>query len=144
MPSSHSPPAADRGPLAALAEVRRALLHTQDRDAMLGEACRLAVEVAGVRMAWVGLVEGDGRVVRVAGTAGAVGTYLDDLRIELEDPVLGRGAHGAVHAGRRGGGQRRHRRGPGHGAVAGPRPRARVRQLGRPARCGTARSCSGP
>ena len=145
MPSSHSPPAADRGPLAALAEVRRALLHTQDRDAMLGEACRLAVEVAGVRMAWVGLARrGDARVVRVAGRAGAVGTYLDDLRIEPEDPVLGAGpTGGCVRDGVAVVSEDIARR-PGHGALAGPRPRPRLRQLGRPAAAATARWPSGP
>ena len=94
MSFSPSPTTADRGPLPAVAEVRRALLHIRDREAMLTEACRIAVEVAGVRMAWVGLLDAATRSVDVAGWSGAVGTYLDEVQIEPDDPVLGAGPTG--------------------------------------------------
>ena len=94
MPLTPSATTADRGPLAALAEVRRALLHISDPEVMLTEACHIAVEVAGVRMAWVGLLDEATRTVRVAGRAGAVGTYLDEIGIEPDDPVLGAGPTG--------------------------------------------------
>lgn len=93
------PPATpNRGPLAALAETRRALLRARDLDQMLAEACQVAVDVGGMRMAWIGLLDDDPRQVRVAAAAGHVGTYLDGLRIVPADPVLGAGPTGTCIA----------------------------------------------
>ena len=80
-------------PLTVVAETRRALLHATDRDVLLAEACRLAVEVAGLRMAWIGLLDADGEV-HVAASAGAVGSYLDGIRIVPGDPTFGAGPTG--------------------------------------------------
>jgi signal transduction histidine kinase len=80
-------------PLTVVAETRRALLHATDRKALLAEACRVAVEVAGLRMAWIGLLDPDGEV-RVAASAGAVGAYLDGIRIVPGDPTFGAGPTG--------------------------------------------------
>jgi signal transduction histidine kinase len=79
-----------------LAEVRRVLLHGDDRTAMLQAACDVAVEVTGLRMAWIGVVEPGAPAVVLVAHAGLVDTYLDDLAIVPGDPVLGAGPTGTA------------------------------------------------
>lgn len=84
--------------LIAIAETRRALLHAHDRDDMLEDACRIAVDVAGLRMAWIGLVDPATRRVSVAASAGHVDGYLDGLEIVVGDSLLGAGPTGQALA----------------------------------------------
>lgn len=79
-----------------LAEARRVLLHGDDRTAMLRAACNVAVEVTGLRMAWIGLMEPDTPAVVLVAHAGQVDAYLDDLMIVPDDPVLGAGPTGTA------------------------------------------------
>ena len=70
----------------ALAEILRAITRVGDRNQLYREACRIAVERGGFRMAWIGLVEqATGRIVPVA-SAGHVAGYLDVLRLKTHDP----------------------------------------------------------
>jgi signal transduction histidine kinase/integral membrane sensor domain MASE1 len=81
--------------------VNQAIVHATDRVALLGEACRLLVELGGFRMAWVGFKdEAAGRLVPVA-SAGHVAGYLDDIVIRWDDTPEGRGPSGrAIREGR--------------------------------------------
>ena len=80
---------------AVLDGINRRLFGAHDRQTMLDEACRIAVEDGGFRMAWLGLADPrTGDVLPVA-SAGATGAYLDQL-----DTVRGVGARDAGSAGR--------------------------------------------
>jgi two-component system cell cycle sensor histidine kinase/response regulator CckA len=84
---------------AVLSQINEAIVRQHDRDALLREACRVAVEVGTFRLAWVGLVEGD--AVRPVAWAGAAQGYLEQLRVTVRDEPLGRGPSGrAVREGR--------------------------------------------
>ena len=84
---------------AVLSQINEAIVRTRERDALLREACRVAVEVGTFRLAWIGLVEGD--AVRPVAWAGAAQGYLEDLRVSVRDEPLGRGPTGrAVREGR--------------------------------------------
>ena len=77
---------------AVLSQINEAIARQHDRDALLREACRVAVEVGTFRLAWVGLVEGD--AVRPVAWAGAAQGYLEHLGVTVRDEPLGRGPSG--------------------------------------------------
>jgi PAS domain S-box-containing protein len=55
--------------------INQAIVREPDLDRILAEACRIAVETGGFRMAWLGLVDpGSGRLVRRAAAAADAGT----------------------------------------------------------------------
>jgi PAS domain S-box-containing protein len=63
-----------------LSETNHAIVRTKDRELLLKEICRVAVEDGGFRLAWVGLLNGSCGNLRVAAASGACG-YLDDIGI---------------------------------------------------------------
>jgi len=79
---------------AMLSGINSAIARISDRDALLAEACRVAVEAGGFCMAWIGLVrEGETRL-EPAAWAGDVRDYLEKLPAEVlemrpEGPSLG-------------------------------------------------------
>ncbi len=77
---------------AVLSQINEAIVRIRDRDALLQEACRVAVEVGTFRLAWIGMVEGDR--VRPAAWAGAAQGYLERLEVSVRDEPLGRGPTG--------------------------------------------------
>jgi len=80
----------------ALAELLRAITRIGDRDELYLEACRIAVERGGFRMAWIGLVDREtGRIVPVA-SAGHVAGYLEILRLSVHDLGAARGMTAAA------------------------------------------------
>ena len=93
--------AAERA-LRALSTLNRALVRTSDEPTLLREACRIAVEVAGYRLAWVGYAEDDPeRSVRVMASAGPDEGYLEAAAITWADEPRGRGPGGtAIRTGR--------------------------------------------
>lgn len=63
--------------------------------------CRTAVEDGFFRMAWVGLLDPETRLLRPVARAGHTGSYLDTVSISAEDVPSGRGPTGtAVREGR--------------------------------------------
>jgi GAF domain-containing protein len=81
--------------LRALSECRRELATAQDEQTLLDSACRVVVEQAGYRFAWVGYAEADElrRVTPVA-HAGHEAGYLAEARVTWDDTELGRGPTG--------------------------------------------------
>ncbi len=84
-----------------LAETSQATIALAEGHDILQEACRIAVEVAGLRMAWVGTVERRSMELVPVATAGHVAGYLDDLHLSILDVPNGRGPTGlSVREGR--------------------------------------------
>jgi PAS domain S-box-containing protein len=79
-----------------------ALVHIADEASVLQEVCRLAVEVGGYQMAWIGLAEQDERkTVRPIAQAGFHGGYLESATITWAEEPHGRGPGGtAIRTGR--------------------------------------------
>ncbi|MEK7408972.1 MAG: PAS domain S-box protein [Acidobacteriota bacterium] len=86
---------------AVLSQLNQAVVRTEDRDRLLQEVCRIAVEQGLFRMAWFGLLdEQTGRVAPVA-HAGVEDGYLDNIRISVNDEPEGWGPTGrALRQGR--------------------------------------------
>ena len=76
-------------------ECSRALLAAKDESELLSEVCRIAVEVAGYRLAWAGFAEDDpGKSVRPVAQFGFEDGYLQTLSVTWGDDPRGQGPTG--------------------------------------------------
>ena len=81
--------------LKALSECKEAMIRAEDEAVLLNDICRTIVDVGGYRMAWIGYIENDAvKTVRPVARAGYDESYVDNLKIALEDPVWGSGPTG--------------------------------------------------
>ena len=81
----------------ALGNCSEALASIADESQLLNEICRVVVEVAGYRLAWVGYVESDDlRTVRPVAQSGYNEGYVDKLNITSADVEQGRGPVGTA------------------------------------------------
>lgn len=65
---------------AMISSTSEAIVHLRDAEALFREVCRIAVEVGGLRMAWVGKAAEDG-TIRPAAVVGAFSDYVKHLEI---------------------------------------------------------------
>jgi diguanylate cyclase (GGDEF)-like protein len=65
---------------AVLSGINTVIVRTRDRLALFEEACRIAVEHGGFRMAWIGLLDPSGLDVTPAARAGDHKGYLENIR----------------------------------------------------------------
>ena len=79
---------------AVLSGINQAIVRLREPMELYAEACRIAVEVGGFRIAWLGVVDRDSGEVHPQAHAGEVGDYLGRLRISLKDNELRRGPTG--------------------------------------------------
>lgn len=81
--------------LRVLSSVNEALIRASTEQELLESAVRIAVEVGGYRMVWVGFAEDDPeKTVRPVCHAGYEEGYLDAVRVSWADNALGRGPTG--------------------------------------------------
>jgi diguanylate cyclase (GGDEF)-like protein/PAS domain S-box-containing protein len=81
---------------AALSEMNKAVVHGKQRDELLAELCRVAVEHGGFQFAWVGLTT-PGGVLDVVARYGHDSGYLDGLKISTDpSQPSGRGPTGTA------------------------------------------------
>ncbi len=86
---------------AVLSEINHVIARVRDRESLLTEVCRIAIDQGSFRMAWVGVVDEALHLLRPVASAGFIGTYLDEIRISTLDVPVGRGPGGrAVREGR--------------------------------------------
>ena len=74
----------------ATADIHRAIVRAQGEAELWSEAARIAVEVAGFRLAWVAIVDDAAAVARVVASAGEVGFLegrVDDLLAANPTPI---------------------------------------------------------
>jgi PAS domain S-box-containing protein len=87
---------------AVLSQINQAIVRIKDRDRLFREACCIAVEYGKFRMAWIGLVDDEHKLVRPAHHCGIEDGYLDGIKISLADEPEGRGPTGtAIRQGKR-------------------------------------------
>ncbi len=79
-----------------------AVVQATDEGALLTEICRIAVECAGYRMAWVGRIEQDeAKTVRPVAFAGPGEGFLDRIHVSWAEDKYGRGTAGrAIRSGK--------------------------------------------
>jgi PAS domain S-box-containing protein len=84
-----------------VSEVNQLIVREKNRDRLLAEACRIAVEQGGFRMVWIGFADFPTSAVVAAASAGVVDGYLDEVGIRFDDSPTGRGPTGtAIREGR--------------------------------------------
>jgi PAS domain S-box-containing protein len=66
---------------AVLSEINQAIVRLREPQALFAEACRIAAETGGFRMAWVGLLDPGAKTVRPVAHAGTTDGYLETLPI---------------------------------------------------------------
>ncbi|MCX6690637.1 MAG: PAS domain S-box protein, partial [Methanoregula sp.] len=83
--------------LRMLSDFNQALIHITDEALLMNEICRLAVEVGGYRMAWIGFAEQDeAKTVRPVAHAGFESGYIESANISWADSERGRGPGGTA------------------------------------------------
>ncbi|HBS89060.1 MAG: hypothetical protein A2W91_06645 [Bacteroidetes bacterium GWF2_38_335] len=81
--------------LRMLSDFNQALIHISNETDLLKATCRIAVDVGGYRMAWVGYIEHDeARTLRPVTHAGYDSKYIENARISWGDNERGRGPGG--------------------------------------------------
>jgi two-component system cell cycle sensor histidine kinase/response regulator CckA len=75
----------------ALAEILRVLNRIEDRDELYREACRIAVDRGGFRMAWIGIVDQATGEVESVASAGDSEGYVDRLHLNVRHDPRGPG-----------------------------------------------------
>ena len=87
---------------AVLSETNEAIVRIGDREALFQAVCRIAVQYASFRMAWVGLVNRNTLVVEPVAHWGAEDGYLSQITVSIDDAPEGRGPTGrALRSGKR-------------------------------------------
>jgi PAS domain S-box-containing protein len=69
----------------ALSAVNRAIVHIDDEGELYREICDVIVARAGFRVAWIGLIDREARMVIPAAQAGDAEAYVSALRIPFDD-----------------------------------------------------------
>ena len=83
--------------LRMLSDINQALIHITNEIKLLDEVCRIAVEVGGYRMAWVGSAQNDEeKTVRPLAHAGFESGYIESANITWADNERGRGPIGTA------------------------------------------------
>ncbi len=83
-----------------LSGINQTMVRTRDSIDMLNAACRIAVERGGFRMAWIGMIDSETKLLAPVASYGRANDYLDHVSIDLRDPAAGVGpAARAFHSG---------------------------------------------
>lgn len=72
---------------AVLSGINTTIVRTRDRQKLFEEACRIAVEHGGFRLAWIGLLDPNGVDVTPVARAGFDEGYLEQIRLTTREDV---------------------------------------------------------
>jgi len=81
---------------AVLSSTNRAVIHLRNEQALLEEACRIAVSEGGFLMAWIGLVDRDTHAVKPVAACGYEAGYLSNLSVSIDTIPQGMGLTGTA------------------------------------------------
>lgn len=70
---------------AVLSGINTTIVRVRDRQELFDEACRIAVEHGGFRLAWIGLLNADETGVEPLANAGFDAGYLDKIRLTVKE-----------------------------------------------------------
>jgi diguanylate cyclase (GGDEF)-like protein/PAS domain S-box-containing protein len=72
---------------AVLSGINTLIVRARHREELFRGACRIAVEAGKFRMAWIGLVDKEAKLIRSAASAGAVGGFFEQAPLALGQSV---------------------------------------------------------
>lgn len=83
--------------LMAIKECNKAMIRARTEQELVNDICRIVCEVAGYKMAWIGMAEHDEqRSVRPVAWSGDIDDYVKGLKVSWSDGDRGRGAMGTA------------------------------------------------
>jgi DNA-binding response OmpR family regulator len=86
---------------AVVSRINRAVIHIRDRQELLMEACRIAVDEGRFLMAWIGMVDPATHEVHPVAACGYEEGYLSNLSVSIDNVPTGMGYTGtAIREGR--------------------------------------------
>ena len=87
---------------AFISQIDQTIVRVKEKDELLNEVCRIAVEFGKLRMAWAGFVDQETKLVKPVAFAGFEDGYLSAIKnISISDTPAGRGPTGtAIREGR--------------------------------------------
>ncbi len=68
-----------------LSDINKTIVREKDSQIMLAEACQIAVEKGGFRMAWIGMLDAVAQKIQPVASAGVVNGYIELINIDLRD-----------------------------------------------------------
>ncbi len=71
---------------ALLSSTDQTIVRIHNQQQLFDEACRIAVEDGGFRMAWIGLLNASTNKIDVVASAGEIGVYLENVNIDFNSP----------------------------------------------------------
>ncbi len=80
--------------LMVLSDINQAIVRVRDLPTLFEQACRIAVEKGGFRMAWIGTTDSGDNILRHVVSAGVTGDYIEKLNIVLDDEIRSAGPAG--------------------------------------------------
>lgn len=81
---------------ALLSQINQTIVRVRDRNTLIAEVCRVAIDYGGFRMAWIGFLDAKGHGIKPIASAGAEEGYLTGARISSDDTPGGRGPTGTA------------------------------------------------
>ena len=83
---------------AAISQCNEAIVRSTSEAELLTTICRIAVELGGMQMAWIGLIDRQAQTIRCAASFGAAAQeYLEEINISTDvDSPIGRGPTGTA------------------------------------------------
>ncbi|MDP2267814.1 MAG: MASE3 domain-containing protein, partial [Deltaproteobacteria bacterium] len=87
---------------AVISQINQTIVREREQDKILSEACRIAVEYGKFRMAWIGMIDAETKLVKPVAYSGVEEGYLSKIKgISVDDVPAGRGPTGtAIREGR--------------------------------------------
>jgi len=86
---------------AVVSRINRAVIHIRDRQELLMEACRIAVDEGKFLMAWIGMVDWESHTVLPVAACGYEEGYLSNISVSTDNIPAGMGLTGtAIREGR--------------------------------------------
>ena len=79
-----------------LSNINQAIVRLREPEALYREACHIAVEQGGFRMAWIGFLDEETEKVKPVASAGIMEDYLDKLDVTVRDEERGCGPSGTA------------------------------------------------
>jgi diguanylate cyclase (GGDEF)-like protein/PAS domain S-box-containing protein len=70
---------------AALSQCNHAIVHSTTEEELFPEICRIAVQLGGAKMAWVGVIDTESSEVRPVASWGDATGYLKDIKVSAKD-----------------------------------------------------------
>jgi PAS domain S-box-containing protein len=79
---------------ATLSQVNQAIVRERDKQKLFQEICNIAIEYGKFRLAWIGFVDEEGKIVKPVAFSGEGSYYLQNIEISIDEGLSGKGPTG--------------------------------------------------